>query len=149
MVQTTSYLKSCKDAFIEYSLNNSTWVDISGIANSVNFGGGERASGEAYTFNGDTALVGAGKRAPIEATVSIVYDTSGTYSTLRGYYVAGTWIYLRVTPAGDNPGDECWTSSLGPITGCPPPNMDAATGDPPTVEFTHRAGAWTVGTLTT
>jgi len=149
MPQTDSYLKSSKDVFLEYSLDGVTWVDISGISNSISFSGGERASGDRYTFRGDTALVGAGKRAPIEATVSIVCDQSGAYATLRGYFRAGTWIYLRMTPAGDNPGNETWTSELGPITACPPPNQDAASGDPPTVEFTHRSADWTPSTLTT
>lgn len=149
MAQTTTALQSAKDAFLEVSANGTTWTDISGIANSISFGGGDRASGEAYTFNGDTAIVGMGKRAPIETTFSIVYDEAAPYTTIEGYYKAGTWCYFRYTPHGDNPGDTTFTSQSGPIINCPPPNGEASGGDPLTLEFTHRCAYWTKGTLTT
>jgi hypothetical protein len=150
MAQTTTYLHSAKDGFLEYSLNGTTWVDISGVANSISFSGGDRASGEVYTIAGSYALVGAGKIGPTEATVSIVYDEPGTiYTTLRGYFIAQTWIYLRWTPKGDNTGDFTFTSASGPILSCPPPGGDAGAGDPLTVEFVHKAASWPNSTLTT
>jgi hypothetical protein len=135
MAQVTTYLHSAKDGFLEYSLNGTTWTDISGIANSISFSGGDRASG---------------KIAPTEATISIVYDDSGAvYTTLRGYFTAQTWVYFRWTPKGDNPGNITFTSALGPILSCPPPSGDASAADPLTVEITHKSSSWVNSTLTT
>jgi hypothetical protein len=150
MAQVTTYLHSAKDGFLEYSLNGTTWTDISGIANSISFSGGDRASGEVYTINGTYAIVGAGKIGPTEATISIVYDDSGAvYTTLRGYFTAQTWVYFRWTPKGDNPGNITFTSALGPILSCPPPAGDASAADPLTVELTHKSSSWVNSTLTT
>ena len=72
MPQTTGGL-SAVNAQVEVSTNGSAWTDISGSSNKVEPSGGERQSGEAYTHDGDVAIITGGKREPIELTLSFVY----------------------------------------------------------------------------
>jgi len=151
MAQVTTNLKSMRDAVIEYSTDNTTWTDISGYSSNVTFAGGDRASGEAYTYEGDTAVVGFGKRAPTETTVSVVYSESG--SDIAGLawnaYINKTPWYLRLTPKGDNAGNNTWTSAAGELTSCLPPMGEASSGDPVMMEFTHRCSGYTEAARTT
>lgn len=103
MAQTANAM-SFKDCTISYTTDGSTtWTDMSGFANSIAISGGERASGEAYTFDGDTAILGKGKRAPLTVTVVAIYteeSTTAPYVALLPYYLAGTSVGLRWAPKG-------------------------------------------------
>ena len=151
MAQTTASLPSMRNAFIEWSANGTAWTDISGFASAVDPTGHERASGEVYTYNGDESIVGAGKLSPAETNVTIVYtEPAGDAYTLAWLAkVNCTDVYLRITPNGDNPGNNSWTSKKGIITACPPPSGEASSGDPVTVQFTHRCPGWAKAALTT
>jgi len=93
-----------KDCTVSYTTDGSTtWTDCSGFANSIAVSGGERASGEAYTFDGDTAIIGKGKRAPLTVTMVAIYTETGTtdpYVALLPYYLAGTPVGLKWSPKG-------------------------------------------------
>ena len=73
MAQTDNYYSWC-DAVVKISSNCSDYTDVSGWANSVTVEGGERMSGEAYTFDGDTPVLGFGPRGPVTVTVRCIYD---------------------------------------------------------------------------
>jgi hypothetical protein len=120
-----------------------TWTDISGEAQSL--GGTEqtRISGEAYTLTGDTALVGGGKREPMELAVAIVYTETNTeaYEVARTAFEAtgcGGQVCLRWSPGGGDAGDERITSTAGILVSFTYPPMDASAGGPIMSGFTLK-----------
>lgn len=151
MPQTTDAIESMRNAFLEWSVDAITWMDISGFVNSIDPSGHERESGEVYTMAGDEAIVGYGKLSPAETTCGIVYTepVADVYTLAWNAKINATPVYLRATPKGDNPGNMAWTSKVGKIIACPPPSGEASSGDPITVEFTHRCAGWTKAALTT
>jgi hypothetical protein len=86
MAQTTA-ATSARNAVVEVSADGSTWVNISGVANSCSPGDGSRMTGEANTFDGDGTIVVAGKLEAQESDLKIIYTEDGTgYEVLRGYF---------------------------------------------------------------
>lgn len=140
-VSQSAVLVSMKDADVLYSTDGSSFTSFCGYATSVEVGGGERESGEAYTFCGDTALIGLGKRAPIDVTFNIIYTEVNTdpFQVLRAAYENATPHYVRIEPKGGEAGEWLWTSSLGYWTRVNEPAGEANSGDPVAVEATFRA----------
>jgi hypothetical protein len=139
MAQATTGM-SWRDAEIEIGTDGASWTDISGFSNTLTPGGGARNVGEFYTCEGDTAIIKAGKRGPLDYTVKVLY-TEGTgdpFETVRGVYEAGTAFYLQWSPGGGDVGDFQFTTAEGVVTNAPYPGGDPAPGDPIAFEFTVR-----------
>jgi len=122
MAQTTGGM-SPTNMSVWTSPDGSTWTDVSGYANSVELDGGERETGNAYTFDGDTAIIKAGKRAPITVTVRGVYTETADefYDEVVDAYEAGTDFYIRWSPGGGDAGDLGYTTSAGIVKNAPYP----------------------------
>jgi len=112
-----------------------TWTDISGEAQSL--GGTEQArmSGEAYTLDGDTALIAGGKREPMELVAAIVYTEVNVeaYDLVRAAFEAtgcGGGFCLRWSPKGGSAGDDRITTGAGILVSFTYPPMDASAGGP-------------------
>jgi hypothetical protein len=101
MAQTANGI-SLKDAKTEFSTDGTNWVDISGWSSEFTIAGGKRKTAEANTFDGDTPIIGKGKRAAITATATIIYTevTTDPFLTLLPYYLAGSAVALRASPRG-------------------------------------------------
>jgi hypothetical protein len=130
MAQTTTAL-SAVNAKIEFSSNGSSWTDISGSSNSIDPGEQTRQSGEVYTFSGDTAVITAGKREPMELEAKILFTpTAGeAWETARAAFeTAGGAGYLRWSPQGGTTGNKQYTTPAGVLTGLsyPPAAADDA-----------------------
>ncbi len=138
-------LRNCK---VEISTNGTNWQNISGYANSIEVSGGERQSGEVFTFDGDTAIITVGKREPLEVTVRVVYDesTSGPFETVRNAYENGTSLHVRWAPRGGTTGHFLFTADPGPVTSIKYPSGEVS-GDPIMVEFTVKTPKITKGTV--
>ena len=136
MAQTT-VATSFKDCKIETSTNGTTWTNISGFSSSVDLDGGDRQTSEAYTFDGDTAIITKGKREPIEVTVAIIYSegVSDPQASVVSAYEAGTDLYVRWSPLGGTTGQKQYTAK-GTVTSNPYPKGEADGGDPLMTEFT-------------
>lgn len=149
MAQTTLGM-SAVNGKVEYSLNASTWVDISGTANSVTVSGGNRKAGDVYTASGDTAVVTYGKREACEITFRGVYTeaaaTPNFFEDVAVVYMSGAGVALRWSPTAYTATNQkrfttastAGVAALGIITSWNFPNVDFASGDPITVEFTVR-----------
>lgn len=147
MAQTTNAL-SAKSAKVYLSTNGSTWTDdISGEATSIESTEQSRISGEAYTFDGDTAIITSGKREPIEITVNTIYteESADTFETVRALFEAagGSALYLRWQPAGNTAGDFIFSTSAGVITNFSYPPIDASGGNPILCTFTLKVASVT------
>jgi hypothetical protein len=112
MAQTTSGL-SWVAAKVEMSTNGTTWTDMSGWETAVAVSGGERMTGETYTTDGDTPIITAGKRGPVDLTVRYVYTEVATDPfkvALDAYETAGGGaFYVRYSPKGGAVGDYQYT----------------------------------------
>lgn len=130
---------SLRDCVVEVSTNGTTWTVISGATASVEVSGGDRQTGEVYTFAGDTALLTVGKREPIEVTVKIVYSegTSEAFEIVRAAYEAGTALFVRWSPRGGLSGQARYTSTEGRVTSFGYPAGEVGAG-PILTEFTVR-----------
>lgn len=131
MAQTTGGVSfvNCK---VEFSVNGSAWTDVSGMASTVDVGGGVRATGEAYTFDGSFAIVRRGKAEPFEITVESIYTEAAgeAYAIAKAAFEGGSDLYIRWSPKGGTSGQKMFTSSVGIVTDPPYPKGEAGSGDP-------------------
>lgn len=118
----------------------SVWEDISGSANQVGNPEQRRMSGEAYTFSGDVAILGAGKREPVEVTFRILFteDAGESWELVREHFEENTRASIRWQPDPDV-GSLIHTITKGIITRFTYPAADAAEPAPIQCEFTIRA----------
>lgn len=145
MAQTTA-ATTARNAVVEISADGSSWTNISGVAQTVSAGDGSRMTGEAWTFDGDGPIIGAGKLETQESNLKIIYTEDGTgYNVLLGYFnSANSTAYLRVAPNGSTTGNYRHTSGKGVITKFPNfAELDAGSGDIQAVEMTVKHGGWT------
>lgn len=150
MAQTTGGM-SANAMYVGLSTDNSSWTDVSGYANSVVPGGGERKTGEAFTFDGDTPIIKAGKRGALEFTISGVYteETNKFYAMAKAAYEAGSSLYARWSPGGGDSGDYGYTTSAGIVVNQPYPSGSSDNGDPILIEVTLRFATLTQSTIGT
>jgi len=149
MSLTTSGI-SWVDAVLESSANASTWTDMSGFSSSISQDGGERATEDTFTFQGDTPILGKGKRSSKKITVNIVYTegVSDAYATVRAAYEAGSTLYLRWVPKGKTASNKVYTTSAGIVTKCPDPAGEAESAKTVLVEFELACATVTESTFT-
>jgi len=146
MAQTTGQVpQAC--GMIEISTDCVTYTDVSGVFQSVQDTTQARKSGEAYTFEGDKAIVAAGKREPMELTFVIVYTETDAeaYEIIRTRFeiACGGKLCVRYTPRGSGEGKEQITTDEGIITSFTYPPMDASAGGPIMAGFKLKAGGVT------
>jgi hypothetical protein len=128
---------SASNMYVGVSTDNAAWTDISGHANSVEVGGGERETGQVYTFTGDTPIIKAAKRGALTITVKGVYTESASqmYTAVKTAYEAGSAFYVRWSPGGGDAGDLGFTTSIGVIKTAPYPAGEADSGEAILTEF--------------
>lgn len=148
MAQTTGAI-SFKDVKLEISTNGTVWTDISGFANEVGLGGGDRALAETFTFDTDTPIITPGKRASIDVTVKAVYTEGGSdpYVMVESAYQNGTKLYLRWSPKGGSAGQYSFAADPGYVAGPPYPRGSADSADAVPLEFTVKSPKITRSTL--
>lgn len=133
MTQITGQL-SMACGKIEVSTDGITWHDISGASQSITGVTQTRMSGEAYTQDGDTAVITAGKRAPMTPTVTVIYTESNTEAWKRAFdeftAACGDPLYHRWSPGGGDIGDWRFYTPAPVITSFDYPTLDAADGSP-------------------
>ena len=104
MAQTTN-AKTFIRAAVDLSADNSAWTEIDGFGASIAVDGGERTVAEAHTFEGDTPVIGAGKRGSLSLTVRFLYteQSSDPFEIARAIYeTEGGACYVRYSPLGDS-----------------------------------------------
>uniref|UniRef100_A0A6M3J4A5 Tail protein n=1 Tax=viral metagenome TaxID=1070528 RepID=A0A6M3J4A5_9ZZZZ len=130
MAQTTGAMSGVNVA-VYYSNDGTNFTDISGSVSSVTPSGFNRQSGEVYSFDGDHAIIGKGKREPLEVEVNTVY------SELAGEAFVVAWTEFDADD-GDSfwfrwvntSGGSTYTTDTGVLLSLLPPSGEAAPGDP-------------------
>src|SRR3990172_3846607 len=128
MAQTTNSIWGGA-AMVEISVNGSAWTNISGHANKVTPGGGDRQSGKAYTFDGERPIVKVGKMNERTTRVDIIYteQTADAFEVARAQFeaVGGGTMYVRWSPAGGQAGEFLYTSDVGFVQDFMYPEVDS------------------------
>jgi hypothetical protein len=119
------------------------WTNISGEDQSVSGTEQARKSGEAYTLDGDTAIIEGGKREPMELVFAIVYTEAAgeAYTLIRTQWetACGGKVCVRWSPKGGNPGDEQLATPYSLVSSFTYPEMDASAGGPIMAGFKVKA----------
>jgi hypothetical protein len=144
MAQTENAI-SFVDADVDISEDGAVWVPISGFTNSVAVEGGDRATSEFFTLDGDTPIVTKGKRGLINVTISALYTevADEPYDVVSGVVEANGNLYVRWAPKGNTNGNNRFTTSKGIIVSPVFPTGAADSADAVPLEFTVRVGAIT------
>jgi hypothetical protein len=139
MAQTTGAM-SFANAKIEVSTDGTAWTDISGFANKVQVGGGERSSAEYYTADGDTPIFTTGKRGSFDITVSAAYTEGAAEPAeiFRNAYENSTQVWLRWSPKGGGSGSNMYTGGPGVVLTPVYPQGDASSADVIALDFTIK-----------
>lgn len=120
-----------------------SWVDISGEDQSMTPASKTRKSGEAYTLDGDGAIIQGGKLEPMDLVFAIVYTeivTEAFHVAMTAFEAAcGGKLCVRWSPKGGNAGDWQFTTVASVVTSFTYPPMDATVGGPILVGFTVKA----------
>lgn len=151
MAQTEGAMNSIGGK-IELSVNGTpTWTNISGFINMVDPGQSVRQTGVIYTADGDTPILGGGKREPLEIVVSIAYTegVSDPFTVIEAAHLSGSQtIQLQWSPAGGGVGDYEFTSdSVGLIKNLSYPPIDPNSPAPTIVTFTIETLSYTLSTI--
>jgi hypothetical protein len=147
MAQATGI--SPKAQYVAFSTDNSSWTDVSGYSNNVEPDGGDRKSGEFYTFDTDTAGLTRGKREPIDLKVSIVYTegVSDAWAIANTAYEGNSALYVRWAPQGNTTGNKRFTTSAGIVTSMIYPKGEAESADAILCEMTLKVASVTAATI--
>lgn len=150
MAQTTGQMNTVGGK-LELSTDGApTWTNISGFLTMVDPGQGVRQTGSIFTADGDTPLIGAGKREELEILVSIAYTegVSDPFTVIEGVFVAGDIdVQLQWSPAGGAIGEYEFTSAAGHIKSMSYPNVDPNSASPHIVTFTLATPSYTMSTI--
>lgn len=140
--QTTDGM-SFSDAHFAYQIENDdpSPVDASGFMTSVDFSGYEVQTGEAYTGNGQTAILTAGKTSPAEITVNSIYTEKADDPTDKLWAAKEAKKRVRFLwyPKGNAQGNWEWASEYGYLTSVTPPKGEASSADPILTTFVLKS----------
>ena len=148
MAQTTRGLSGAAGTLSARINSTGTFSDISGSSQSVETVTLTRITGEAYTLEGNYALLTFGKIEPAEVKVNVIYTEATTEATmlLQGSWESDQVVELKWTPAGSEASADTYTTSAGKITAMDHPALDASSAGPIMCSFTLRVASITHAT---
>lgn len=130
------------------------YVDIGAYASTIEPGSQERASGEAYVFGKDVAILTTGKRGLIDLTMSMIYteEADDFFEICRLAFEANSDVCFAYSPKGGaytnaTPADETTAVATAErwyyidyarVLSYTPPNGDASSGNPLMASVTVR-----------
>jgi hypothetical protein len=145
MAQTTG-AKTSVDGKLEYSQDGTTWVDISGVTNSVTPGGGERTVTETPTLGTEEAIITVGRRGRVTLEIIVLYtevDAEAFNILYNTYYGAKAPLYMRISPQGGQTGEYQFSGGPGYINKGLPPALVAGSEETLKVTFTWNGPKFT------
>lgn len=132
---------SSRLASLEYSLNGTSWVDMSGATQSVDSAEFARMLSDGYTLDGPKAFITAGKLEPADMTFNVYYNegSSAPFTVLWTAHMASNLVHFRFSPYGGNTtGEDIYTTPAVNIRSMTTPGLDAASSDPLLFSVTIR-----------
>lgn len=141
MAQTTTAINGAA-ATISIKVASAAYADISGSSQSVDAVTATVVTGEAYTFDGNYAILTTGKFEPVEVKVNIIYTETAAeaFIVAQAAFVAKSAVQIKWVPLGSASGaDTIESMAGGTITALDYPAIDASSAGPIMVSFTVRA----------
>lgn len=123
-------------------------TDISGESGTVTVDGGERATEETHTFDGDVPIITSGKRGKLSVKVRILYRVTGTtgYTLAKAAYENDTALYVKWRPTGTGVSKKEYYTSRGFVTAPPYPAGEAGSAAPIVFELALDCATISEGT---
>lgn len=117
-----------------------SFTDYSGQSQSVDAVSASRVNSEAYTFEGNNAIILLGKEEPVEVTVNFLYTEVALelWEVADAAFHAGSLVQIKWEPKGTT-GKQCETMAGGYITSIDYPAVDASSAGPVVAAITVRA----------
>lgn len=125
-------------------MTGTTWTDVSDFMSVVDPPTQTRMSAEAYVFGEDIAVIGVGKREPMEVTARGIWidGTTGAFYTVMAEFITacGDMVALRWSPGGcSTTHDAFYTSTTkSEVVSLTYPGGDSGSADIITFEFVVR-----------
>lgn len=107
MTQTTGAM-TFRQAAVDISADNSTWVELDNVGAAVAVTGYGREKASEHTFDTDTPIVKGAKRVDGAVAVRFLYsedDAEGFEIARAIHETAGGAAYVRYSPGGDDTAD--------------------------------------------
>lgn len=139
MAQTTGAITGAAAA-VYLKVASGSLIDYSGQAQSVDAVTASVTTSDAYTFDGDNAIILVGKQEPVEVTINFLYTevASELWDIAEAAFQAKSTVQVKWEPKGST-GKEIITDAGGYITSIVYPAVDAATAGPVVASITVRA----------
>lgn len=139
MPQTTGAITGAAAA-VYLKVASGSFIDYSGQSQSVDAVSASRVNSEAYTFDGNNAIILLGKEEPVEVTVNFLYTEVALelWEVAEGAFQNGSLVEVKWEPKGST-GKEITTLAGGYITSIDYPAVDASASGPVVASFTVRA----------
>ena len=139
MPQTTGAITGAAAA-VYLKVASGSFVDYSGQSQSVDAVSASRINSEAYTFDGNNAIILLGKEEPVEVTVNFLYTELALelWEVAEAAFQAGSLVEVKWEPKGST-GKEIATVAGGYIVSIDYPAVDASASGPVVAAITVRA----------
>ena len=139
MPQTTGAITGAAAA-VYLKVASGSFIDYSGQSQSVDAVSASRINSEAYTFDGNNAIILLGKEEPVEVTVNFLYTELALelWEVAEAAFQAGSLVEVKWEPKGST-GKEIATVAGGYIVSIDYPAVDASACGPVVAAITVRA----------
>lgn len=139
MPQTTGAVSGAAAA-VSVKIGAGAYVDHSGWTQSVDVTTASIVNSEAYTFDGNNAIILMGKEEPVEVTVNFLYTevAAELWELAEAAFQAQSLVQVKWEPRGTS-GKQIETLAGGYITSIDYPAVDASSAGPVVCSLTVRA----------
>lgn len=139
MAQTTGAITGAAAA-VYLKVASGSLTDYSGQAQSVDAVTASVTTSDAYTFDGNNAIILVGKEEPVEVTINFLYTEVALelWEVAEAAFQAKSTVQVKWEPKGST-GKEIITDLGGYITSIVYPAVDASTAGPVVASITVRA----------
>lgn len=139
MAQTTGAITGSAAA-VWLKVAAGSYIDYSGQSQSIDAVSASRVNSEAYTFDGNQAIILLGKEEPVEITINFLYTevAAEIWEIVQAAFLAGSTVQVKYEPKGTT-GKQIESVAGGYITSIDYPAVDASSAGPVVAAITVRA----------
>ena len=139
MAQTTGAITGAAAA-VWLKVAAGSYIDYSGQSQSIDAVSASRVNSEAYTFDGNQAIILLGKEEPVEITINFLYTevAAEIWEIVQAAFLAGSTVQVKYEPKGTT-GKQIESVAGGYITSIDYPAVDASSAGPVVAAITVRA----------
>lgn len=139
MAQTTGAITGSAAA-VWLKVGAGAYIEYSGQSQAIDAVSASRVNSEAYTFDGNQAIILLGKEEPVEITINFLYTevAAEIWEIAQAAFLAGSTVQVKYEPKGTT-GKQIESVAGGYITSIDYPAVDASSAGPVVATITVRA----------